>query len=79
MEIILANLDLILIALIVLIAAVIFARQGQIDLLRELILSLTGGVDAEELYAKLPKVTKLLISDRTLNKIVEGCSVSDSE
>lgn len=71
MELLLANLDLILCSVVVIIAAVVFARRGQIDLLRELVLSLTDGIDTAELYEKLPAVTKLLISDKTVERIVK--------
>lgn len=70
MEIILANLDLLLIGIVIIIAAVVFARRGQIELLRELIVSLADSVDAEQLYEKLPTVTKMLVSDKTLDKLV---------
>lgn len=61
MEILMENLDLILTALVILIAAVVFARQGQISLLRELIAGI-GDTDASRLYETLPRVTKLLVS-----------------
>lgn len=71
MELILANIDLILCALVILIAAVIFARRGQIELLRELILSLSDTTAPTELYERLPNVTKMLISSKTLSKIAD--------
>ena len=71
MEILLANLDLILTAVVVVISAIVFARRGQIDLLRELVLSLTDGIDAGELYEKLPMATRLLVSSKTVDKIVD--------
>ncbi len=69
MELIFANIDLILCALVILIAAVIFARRGQIELLRELILSLSDTTSPSELYQRLPGVTKMLVSSKTLSKI----------
>ena len=71
MEILIANLDLILTAVVVIIAAIVFARRGQIDLLRELVFSLTDGIDAGELYEKLPTVTRLLVSSKTVGQIVD--------
>ena len=71
MELILANLDLILTAVVVVIAAIVFARRGQIDLLRELVLSLTDGIDASDLYDRLPTATRLLLSSKTVEKIVD--------
>ena len=76
MEAILENLDLILCAVTVIIAAVVFARRGQIALLRELILSLTDGIDTLSLYERLPTLTRMLISSKTVEKIV---SESDTE
>ncbi len=69
MELLLSNLDLILCAAVILISAVIFARRGQIDLLRELIISLADGADMTELYERLPRLTKLLVSSKTVVKI----------
>ncbi len=71
LTIIIENIDLILIAAVVLISAVVFARRGQLQLLRELILSLSASITADELYEKLPTLTRLLISDKTVNKLVE--------
>ena len=71
MELILANIDLILSALIILIAAVIFARRGQVELLRELILSLSDSTAPAELYNRLPTLTKLLVSSKALSKIAD--------
>ncbi len=71
MEALIANLDLILCAVVVIISAVVFARRGQIELLRELVLSLTDGIDSAELYTRLPAVTKLLVSGKTLERIVD--------
>ena len=70
MEILLANLDIILVCIVIIIAAVVFARRGQIDLIRELVLDIVGTVDAHELYERLPKITKMLVSDKTVEKIV---------
>ncbi len=71
MELIFANIDIILCALVILIAAVIFARRGQIELLRELILSLSDTTAPAELYERLPNVTKMLVSSKTLSKIAD--------
>lgn len=71
MEILIANIDLILIAAVILISAVVFARRGQIELLRELICSLADEVDAEELYPRLPTLTKVLVSGKTVDKLVD--------
>lgn len=70
MEIFLANLDIILVAVVIVIAAIVFARRGQIDLIRELVMDIVGSVDASELYERLPKITKMLVSDKTVEKIV---------
>ncbi len=75
MELILSNIDLILCAVVIMITAVIFARRGQINLLRELILSLSSGVDADQLYARLPTLTKLLISNTALQKLTDEYAV----
>ncbi len=69
MELLLSNLDLILCAAVILISAVIFARRGQIDLLRELIISLADGADMTELYERLPRLTKMLVSSKTVVKL----------
>ncbi len=71
MELILENADLILTGVVILISAIVFARRGQIQLLRELILSLSHRVDSEELYEKLPTITKLLVSGKTVTKLVD--------
>ena len=70
MEIIINNIDIILIAAVIVIAAVVFARRGQIDLLRELIVSLSDTPCTDELYTRLPKITKMLISGKTVEKII---------
>lgn len=70
MEILIANLDLILIGVVIIIAAIVFARRGQIELLRELIVGLADGVDAEELYLRLPALTKMLVSGKTVDRLV---------
>ena len=70
MEILMANVDLILIALIILVSAVIFARRGQIELIRELVLDIANNVDSTELYQRLPKLTKMLVSSKTVDKII---------
>ncbi len=70
MEIFLSNIDVILIGIVIIISAVIFARNGQIELLRELILSLADSVDTKELYTRLPVSTKLLVSGKTVDRIV---------
>ncbi len=70
MEIFIANIDLILIGAVIIISAVIFARNGQIELLRKLILSLADGIDTSELYSKLPVSTKLLVSGKTVDRLV---------
>ncbi len=71
MELILENMDLILTGAVVLISAIVFARRGQIQLLRELILSLSNSVDPGELYESLPTITKLLVSGKTVTKLVD--------
>lgn len=71
MELILENIDLLLTGAVVLISAIIFARRGQIQLLRELILSLSSSVDSEKLYKSLPAITKLLVSGKTVTKLVD--------
>ncbi len=71
MELLLENADLILTGVVILISAIVFARRGQIQLLRELILSLSHSVDSEELYEKLPTITKLLVSGKTVTKLVD--------
>lgn len=71
MELIFENIDLILTAAIIIISAVVFARRGQIQLIRELILSLCDGITAEEIYERLPKLTRLMISTKTLTKLTE--------
>ena len=70
MEILINNIDLILIGAVIIISAVIFARNGQIELLRKLILSLADGIDTAELYKRLPTTTKLLVSGKTVDKLV---------
>lgn len=70
MEILINNIDLILIGAVIIISAVIFARNGQIELLRKLILSLADGIDTTELYKRLPVSTKLLVSGKTIEKLV---------
>ncbi len=70
MELLIANIDLILVALIIVISAVIFARRGQIELIRELIFDIANTADGTELYQRLPKLTKMLISSKTVEKII---------
>lgn len=83
MELILNNLDLILTAAAILIAAVVMIRRGQISLLRELLLNLINvtipqdGDDnedsenfSERLYSMLPTLTRLLISSGTFDKLL---------
>lgn len=70
MEILIANIDLILVALVILICAVVFARRGQIELIRELVFDLANTADGAELYQRLPKLTKMLISSKTVERIV---------
>lgn len=76
MEILLENIDLILVAAVIIISAIVFARRGQIDLLRELILDIAGTVDTSELYTRLPKLTRLLLSNGTVEKIVNESTVA---
>lgn len=83
MELILNNLDLILTAAAILIAAVVMIRRGQISLLRELLLNLINvtipqdGDDnedenfSERLYSMLPTLTRLLISSGTFDKLIK--------
>lgn len=83
MELILNNLDLILTAAAILIAAVVMIRRGQISLLRELLLNLINvtipqdGDDnedenfSERLYSMLPTLTRLLISSGTIDKLIK--------
>jgi len=66
---ILNYLDIILISAVIIISAVVFARRGQIELLRELIRDLADGIDADDLYEHLPRLTRLLVSDKDVRKI----------
>lgn len=70
MELILENIDLLLCGAVVLISAIVFARRGQIQLLRELIISLSSSIDSKELYESLPSITRLLVSDKTVTKLI---------
>ena len=72
MEAILANIDLILTAAVIIITAIILARRGQIALLRQLLLSLQA-VDGESLYQTLPTATRLLMSQQTVTDICSRC------
>jgi len=72
MEAILANIDLILTASVIIITAIILARRGQIALLRQLLLSLQE-VDGERLYQTLPTATRLLMSQQTVTDICSRC------
>ncbi len=69
MDIVLANIDLILTSAVIIIAAIVFARKGQIELLKELIAGLAENIDTDILYSKLPRLTRLLLSDKTVHKI----------
>lgn len=71
MEMLIENIDLILVALTVIIAAVVFARRGQMALLRELMLDVTASEDRYGLYERLPKLTKMLLSSKTVSKIAK--------
>ena len=79
MEVLISNLDLILSAAVILISAVIFARRGQIELLRELILSLSDRADVSELYERLPGITKMLVSNKTVLKLSESAKSEKCE
>lgn len=70
MEMLIANIDLILVALVILICAVVFARRGQIELIRELVFDIANTASGAELYQRLPKLTKMLVSSKTVEKIV---------
>jgi hypothetical protein len=86
MDIFLNNIDLILTSLIIIISAVILARRGQIELLRDFALSLVIGAEIEygggtgvlkksdvtaKIYAMLPTISKLLISSSTISELIE--------
>lgn len=86
MEAIIQNLDIILTAAVVLITAAILARQGQIALLRELILSLIGTrtdktANTEAVRSRvceaMPLMCRLLVSEKTVAKLVD--EAADSE
>ena len=87
MEVIFANLDLILAGAVVLISAVVLARRGQIKLLRELVLSLVVGAEVDfgggtgeikksevmkKVYELLPSMSKYLISESTVSELIEN-------
>lgn len=70
MDAIISNLDLILCVAATLIAVIVLARRGQIALLRELISSLAENADLDAIYAALPRTTRLLVSAKTLEKMM---------
>ena len=87
MEVIFANLDLILAGAVVLISAVVLARRGQIKLLRELVLSLVVGAEVDfgggtgeikksevvkKVYELLPSMSKYLISESKVSELIEN-------
>lgn len=74
---ILNYIDLILVALVIIIAAIVLARRGQIALLRELILILADGIDAVDLYEHLPRLTRLLVSGKTVEKLASTGSKTE--
>ena len=87
MEVIFANLDLILAAIVVIISAIILARRGQLNMLRELILSLVVGAEIDygsgtgeikkaevtkKVYKLLPSLSKLVISENDISNLIES-------
>ena len=87
MEVIFANLDLILAAIVVVISAIILARRGQLNMLRELILSLVVGAEIDygggtgeikkaevmkQVYELLPSLSKLVISENEISNLIES-------
>ena len=87
MEVIFANLDLILAAIVVIISAIILARRGQLNMLRELILSLVVGAEIDygsgtgeikkaevtkKVYELLPSLSKLVISENDISNLIES-------
>ena len=72
MEFLLQNIDLILTSAVIIVTAVVLARQGQISLLRELLLSLRD-IDGTTLYQTLPTATRLLVSSKTVETICARC------
>lgn len=86
MEMVLNNIDLILTALVIIITTIILARHGQIEMIRELVLSLVVGAENEfgsktgaikksdvtaKIYSMLPTISKLLIPGKTISSIIE--------
>ena len=86
MEIMLNNIDLILTGLVIIITTIVLARHGQIELIRELVLSLVVGAEKEfgtktgalkksdvtaKIYSMLPTVSKLVIPEKTISSIIE--------
>ena len=87
MEAIFANIDLILAAIVVVISAIILARRGQLNMLRELILSLVVGAEIDygggtgeikkskvmkQVYELLPSLSKLVISENEISNLIES-------
>ena len=87
MEVIFANIDLILAAIVVVISAIILARRGQLNMLRELILSLVVGAEIDygggtgeikkaevtkKVYELLPSLSKLVISENDISNLIES-------
>lgn len=87
MEAIFANIDLILAAIVVIISAIILARRGQLNMLRELILSLVVGAEIDygsgtgeikkaevtkKVYELLPSLSKLVISENDISNLIES-------
>ena len=90
MDIILANLDLILAGIVVIISAIIMARRGQLKMLRELILSLVVGAEIDfgsgtgeikksevmkQVYELLPSLSKLVISESEISEMIEKAKI----
>jgi len=69
MEIFIENIHVIVCAVILVVAAIVFIRRGQIDLLKQLIASVSNGIDVSEFYEKLPALTRLLISSGKVEEL----------
>ncbi len=74
------NLDLILSSIVIIISAIVFARRGQISLIRELILSLSyaDGISTDKIYNALPKLTKLLVSEKKVENIINQANADNT-
>ena len=66
---ILNYLDIILTCAVVLISAAVFARHGQIEHIRALLSELSENIEVSDFYKGLPRLTRLLVSGKTVEKL----------